>query len=290
MTYSIVARDPESGQLGVAVQSCWFSVGSVVTWAEPGVGAVATQAMAERAYGPRCLEGLRSGDAEAALATALEVDDGRDFRQVAVVGADGSVAAHTGSACIQPAGHVVGEAFSAQANLMANDRVWGALADGYTASVGPLSHRLLDGLDAAQAAGGDARGVMSTALLVVDDTDVVVELRVEHSADPLGELRRLLTVQEAFALLERAENEMIDGDPASALAHCDEALGLVPGDENARFTRAGALLLGGDLDAGRAEVQALVADNPSWEVAIRGFAALDLVPLPDGRSVDDLFR
>ena len=152
MTYSIVARDAETGQLGVAVQSCWFSVGSVVTWAEPGVGAVATQAMAERAYGPRCLEGLGSGDAAAALAAAVDADDGRDLRQVAVVGADGSVAAHTGSMCIQPVGHVVGDGFSAQGNLMANDRVWPALADGYSSAQGPLSHRLLDGLDAA--AGG----------------------------------------------------------------------------------------------------------------------------------------
>ena len=289
MTYSIVARDSESGQLGVAVQSCWFSVGSVVTWAEPGVGAVATQAMAERAYGPRCLEGLRSGDAAAALAGALEVDDGRDLRQVAVVGADGSVAAHTGSMCIPPAGHVVGDGFSAQGNLMANDRVWPALAEGFSAAEGPLSHRLLDGLDAAQAAGGDARGVLSAALLVVDERDVVVELRVERSDDPLGELRRLLTVKEGFALLEAAENELAAGDPAAALARCDEALALIPDDDNAHFIRAGALLAGGDLDAGRAEVRALLADNPSWEVAIRGFAALDLVPLPDGLSVDDLF-
>jgi uncharacterized Ntn-hydrolase superfamily protein len=288
VTYSIVARDAESGQLGVAVQSCWFSVGSVVTWAEPGVGAVATQAMAEKAYGPRCLEALRTGDATTALAAAIAADDLPELRQVAVVGADGSVAAHTGDQCIQPAGHVVGEGFSAQGNLMADDRVWGALADGYAAAVGALSHRLLDGLDAAQAAGGDARGVMSAALLVVDDRDVVVELRVEHADDPLGELRRLLTAQEAFALMERAEHDMVAGDPAAALARCDEALDLLPGDENARFTRAGALLLGGDLDAGRAEIRALVADNPSWATAIRGFAALDLVPLPEGVTVESL--
>ena len=288
MTYSIVARDAGSGQLGVAVQSCWFSVGSVVTWAEPGVGAVATQATAERAYGPRCLEGLRSGQAESALAAAIAQDDHPELRQVAVVGADGSVAAHTGSHCIQPAGHVTGDGFSTQGNLMANDRVWDALADGYLAAEGPLSHRLLDGLDAAQAAGGDARGVMSAALLVVDATDVVVELRVEHHDDPLTELRRLLGVQEAFALLEQAENEMVAGELDTALAHCDEALRLVPGDENARFTRAGALLVRGDVEAAGREIRALVADSPSWEVAIRGFAALELVPMPDGLTVDDL--
>ena len=131
---------------------------------------------------------------------------------------------------------------------------------------------------------------MSAALLVVDAKDVVVELRVEQSADPLGELRRLVTAQEGFALLEAAENELAAGDPAAALDRCDEALALIPGDDNARFIRAGALLAGGDLDAGRAEVQALVVSNPSWEVAIRGFAALELVPMPDGLTVDDLFR
>jgi uncharacterized Ntn-hydrolase superfamily protein len=289
VTYSIVARDPETGQLGVAVQSCWFSVGSVVTWAEPGVGAVATQAMAEPAYGRRCLDALGDGDAEAALAAAIELDDSPELRQVGVVGADGSAAAHTGTQCIQPAGHVVGNGFACQANLMANDRVWGAMADGFLAATGPLSHRLVAALDAAQSAGGDARGVMSAALLVVGPTAVDVELRVEHSDDPLGELRRLLLVQEAFLDLVGAEGALAEGDAGAALAKADEALAKLPGDANARFIRAGALLVGGDVDAGRAEVRGLLADNPSWEVAIRGLAALDLAPLPDGVTVDDLF-
>jgi hypothetical protein len=129
---------------------------------------------------------------------------------------------------------------------------------------------------------------MSAALLVVDAENVVVELRVEHHDDPLGELRRLLIAQEAFAMLEQAENEMVGGDPATALARCDEALRLLPGDENARFTRAGALLLAGDVDGGRTEIRALVADNPSWATAIRGFAALQLVPLPEGVTIDGL--
>ena len=296
MTYSIVARDSETGQLGVAVQSCWFSVGSVVTWAEPGVGAVATQAIAEMAYGPRCLEGLAAGDAASALAAAMDADDLPALRQVGVIGADGSVAAHTGDLCIQPAGHVVGEGFSAQGNLMANDRVWDALAEGYGSADGPLTHRLLAGLDAAQAAGGDARGVMSAALLVVEGrrpdvpgAGVVADLRVERSDDPLGELRSLLEAQEAFALVNDAENELVDGNFEASLAIADETLRLLPGEENFRLVRGGALAGTGRFDEAKAELQALVAANPSWEAAIRGMAGLGLVPLPDGVTLDDLF-
>jgi uncharacterized Ntn-hydrolase superfamily protein len=296
VTYSIVARDPDTGHLGVAVQSCWFSVGSVVTWAEPGVGAVATQSIAEKAYGPRCLDGLRSGDAATALAAAIDADDLPELRQVGVVGADGSVAAHTGGLCIQPAGHVVGDTFSAQANLMANDRVWGALAEGFEAATGPLASRLLAGLDAAQAAGGDARGVMSAAILVVEGeppelpgAGVVADLRVERSEDPLGDLRHLLEVESAFAVMNDAENELVDGRPEAALGYADEALRLLPGEENFRFIRAGALAGAGRVDEATEVVRELVAANPSWEVAIRGMADLGLVPLPEGVSLDDLF-
>jgi uncharacterized Ntn-hydrolase superfamily protein len=296
VTYSIVARDPDTGHLGVAVQSCWFSVGSVVTWAEPGVGAVATQSIAEKAYGPRCLDGLRSGDAASALAAAIDADDLPELRQVGVVGADGSVAAHTGALCIQPAGHVVGDTFSAQGNLMANDRVWGALAEGFEAATGPLASRLLAGLDAAQAAGGDARGVMSAAILVVEGeppelpgAGVVADLRVERSEDPLGDLRHLLEVESAFAVMNDAENELVDGRPEAALGYADEALRLLPGEENFRFIRAGALAGVGRMEEATEVVRELVAANPSWEVAIRGMADLGLVPLPEGVSLDDLF-
>src|SRR3954454_17102036 len=168
-TYSIVARDPETGELGVAVQSHWFSVGSVVSWARPGVGAVATQSVVEPAYGPWLLDRLQAGaTAREALDALLAEDDGVAFRQVAVIGAGGMPAVHTGERCIPYAGHDLGTDFSAQANMMAREgQVWPAMADGFTQAEGTLARRLLAALHAAEAHGGDVRGRQSAALLVV---------------------------------------------------------------------------------------------------------------------------
>ena len=169
-TYSIVARDPQTGEMGVAVQSHWFSVGSVVSWAEAGVGAVATQSLVDPAYGPLGLELMRTGrTAPDALRSLLAGDDGRDVRQVAMIDAKGRVETHTGPRCIADAGHVVDadNQFSVQANLMANDKVWPAMAKAYRESTGDLADRLVAALEAAQEVGGDIRGKQSAALLVV---------------------------------------------------------------------------------------------------------------------------
>ena len=168
MTYSIVARDRDTGELGVAVQSHWFSVGSLVTWARPGIGAVATQANVDPGYGPRALDLLAAGTpAPAALAELLAADPGRESRQVAVVDGAGGVAAHTGTACMAFAGHVTGAGVSCQANIMASERVWPAMLEAFTAATGSLGERLLDALDAAEREGGDLRGRQSAAILVV---------------------------------------------------------------------------------------------------------------------------
>ena len=167
-TYSIVARDPDTGELGVAVQSHWFSVGSIVSWAEPGVGAVATQSIAEPAYGPWLLDRLRGGQApREALDELLAHDQQARVRQVSVVDSRGAVAVQTGDRCIPYAGHVEGDGFSAQANMMAGPEVWPAMAEAFSASTGPLPRRLLATLDAAEAVGGDVRGRQSAALVVV---------------------------------------------------------------------------------------------------------------------------
>lgn len=169
-TYSIVARDPATGDLGCAVQSHWFNVGAIVLWAEPGVGAVATQSFAEPAYGPQGLARMRAGiDATAALAELTAADGEREVRQVAFVDASGRVAAHTGTGCIEAAGHEVGEGFSAQANMMASAAVWPAMARAYRDGLGnlDLADRLLAALVAAQEAGGDFRGEQSAAILTV---------------------------------------------------------------------------------------------------------------------------
>lgn len=297
MTYSIVARDSSTGDVGVAVQTCFFGVGAIVPWARAGVGAVATQAFAERAYGPRCLDALGSGaGAGDALARARADDPGAELRQVAVVGADGTTAVATGELCLDHAGHSAGDGWSTQANMVSSPEVWGAMATAYQGAKGPLARRLLAALEAGEAAGGDARGRMSAALLVVagqvpDDPGggVVVDLRVDRSEDPLGDLARLLDAADAFARFDGAADQLFGGDPAAALGTIDGALEILPGEENMRMIRAGALLASGATEEGVAEVRALVAARPTWEVIFRGFAGKGLLPVPPGVAIDDLF-
>ena len=297
MTYSIVARDESTGELGVGVQTCFLAVGSIVPWAQAGVGAVATQAFAERAYGPRCLDALGAGRPAAdALAEARVADPMAEQRQVGVVAAGGDVAAVTGELCVHHAGHVIGDGFTAQANMVGSPDVWGAMAAAFEGSAGTLAWRLLAALEAGEAAGGDARGRMSAALLVVEGSPpdrpgggTVVDLRVDRSEDPLGELARLLDAADAFGHYDRATDQLFGGDAAAALGRIDRALEALPGEENFRVVRAGALLASGATDAGLAELRALVADRPTWEIIVRGFADRGLVTLPEGLSIDALF-
>jgi uncharacterized Ntn-hydrolase superfamily protein len=297
MTYSIVARDESTGQLGVGVQTCFLAVGSIAPWARPGIGAVSTQAFAELAYGPRCLDALGAGKAAGeALAEAQAADPMADIRQVGVVGADGSTAAVTGERCVDHAGHVVGEGFTAQANMVSTPDVWGAMASAFEGSTGPLARRLLVALHAGEAAGGDARGRMSAALLVVDGNPAeqpgggtVVDLRVDRSPDPLGELASLLDVADAFGDFDRALDQLSGGDPGASLATIEGALATLPGEENFRLIRASALLASGKADEGLAELRALVAERPTWEVIVRGFASRGFMVLPEDLSTDDMF-
>ena len=203
MTYSIVARDPETGELGVAVQSRAFNTGAVVPWAAPGVGVVATQSYTEVSYGPLGLELLRARKSpEQALAELVAADDDSAYRQVAILDAAGSVAVHVGEACIPAAGFAVGDGFSAQANMVDSERVWESMAEAFEGSQGPLAERLLSALDAAEDAGGDWRGRQAGGILVVGPEGQPwkreVDLRVDDHADPLGELRRLLRLRSAY--------------------------------------------------------------------------------------------
>jgi len=297
MTYSIVARDDSTGELGVAVQTCFLAVGSIAPWARPGVGAVATQAFAELAYGPRCLDALGTGKTPSdALAEARAADPTAEIRQVGVVGADGTVAAVTGERCVDHAGHVIGDGFTTQANMVSTPEVWGAMASAFETSTGRLARRLLAALDAGEAAGGDARGRMSAALLVVEGHPpeqpgggTVVDLRVDRSQDPLGELARLLDAADAFSGFDRAVDQLFGGDPAAALSTIDRALEALPGEENLRLVRAGALLASGATDAGLAELRGLVADRPTWEIIVRSFASQGFMTLPEGLSIDAVF-
>src|SRR4051794_16785203 len=268
-TYSIVARDPVTGDLGVAVQSHWFSVGSIVSWAEPGVGAVATQAIAEPAYGPRLLERLRDGQApRGALDELLAADEQARVRQVAVVDGSGAVAAHTGDGCIRYAGHVKGEGFSAQANMMAGPEVWPAMAQAFERSTGPLPRRLLATLDAAEAAGGDVRGRQSAALLVVPSEGELwrrtVELRVEDHTDPLGELRRLLDLADAYAFADRADTLMAAGRHDDAAEAGRQALELAPASEELTFWAGLGMAQAGDLESGVERVRSAIEMHSGW--------------------------
>ena len=191
--------------MGVAVQSHWFSVGSVVPWGEPGVGVVATQAFVEPSYGPKGLSLMRRGlGPGAALRRLLKADGRSEVRQVAMLDAKGRVAAHTGSKCLPHAGDLQGRGFSVQANLMSSGRVWPAMASSFSRSRGTLTQRLLVALEAAEKAGGDIRGRQSAAILVVSTshtrekwTGKIVDLRVEDNPRPLKELRRLVRLGEA---------------------------------------------------------------------------------------------
>jgi uncharacterized Ntn-hydrolase superfamily protein len=274
VTYSIVARDPATGELGVAVQSHWFSVGGVVTWARPGIGAVATQANAEAGYGPQLLDLLVAGvPAEQALATLVANDPAGDSRQVAVVDGAGRVAAHTGSACMAYAGHATGAGVSCQANIMATERVWPAMLETFTAASGSLTGRLLDALDAAEREGGDLRGRQSAAILVVapdaEPWQTVVSLRVEDHPDPLPELRRLVALHDAYALANEADELLNSGHHDEAARLYVEASQRAPGNHELMFWAGLGVAQAGDLDAGVAQVQAAIAIQPAWRELLR---------------------
>ena len=235
-TYSIVARDPKTGELGVAVQSHWFSVGALVPWAEAGVGAVATQSFVEPSYGKLGLELLRAGkSAPEALAGLLAADSGREVRQVALIDAQGRVAAHTGNKCVAFAGNQQGKDYSVQANMMASAAVWPAMAKAFESAKGDLAERMLAALDAAEAAGGDARGRQSAALLVVSGKptgqswlDRRFDLRVEDAPEPLVELRRLVTLRRAYLLMDDGDVALAKKDTAAALKAYAAAEKLAP--------------------------------------------------------------
>ncbi len=270
MTYSIVARDPVSGELGVAVQSHWFSVGSIVTWAAAGVGAVATQANAEPAYGPRALELMRAGvGARDSLARLLAEDPLRASRQVAVMDARGQMAVHTGGECMPHAGHVIGLEACCQANIMRSKEVWPSMLRAFQGAVGqPLADRLLVALEAGEAAGGDLRGRQSAALLVVPAQgpawQASVSLRVEDHPEPLIELRRLLGLQRAYRLAGEADELVGEGRHDEAAGVYGQASQLAPDNLELRFWAGLGAAEAGDLSRAVSELQAVVAVDPSW--------------------------
>lgn len=298
-TYSIVAVDTVTGEIGAAVQSHWFSVGSIVTWAEPGVGAVATQSFVEPAYGPRGLALMRSGlAAPAALAALLAADPDTQVRQVAMIDARGRVAAHTGSRNIPAAGHLIGKGYSVQANLMRSAEVWPAMARAFEQTRGDLAERLLAALKAAERAGGDIRGRQSAALIVVSGDrsrpswEKIYDLRVEDSPEPLAELERLLRVARAYRAATEGDNFVTAGQVDSAMAAYARAAGLLPDSAtNGELVYWQAVTLVG---LGR-EAEAIplfrraFAQDTSWIELLRRLPAAGLLP-PDSALIQRIIR
>ena len=287
-TYSIVARDPRTGELGVAVQSHYFSVGPVVPWAEAGVGAVATQSLVKIDYGPEGLALMRAGlSAPDALARLLADDPEREVRQVAMVDAAGNVAAHTGTRCIPAAGHLTADGVSVQANMMVDDRVWPAMLEAFEARDALLPERLVAALEAAQAVGGDIRGQQSAALLVVGAERAeaawrgrLIDLRVEEHPHPVEELGRLLRFHRAYQYASQADDEMALGEWEAARASFARAVENAPDEVELRFWAAHAMLMAGREEEAMPRFAEVFAAEAHWA---------DLVPrlIPAGLLPDD---
>jgi len=255
-TFSIVARDPKTGEIGVAVQSHWFSVGPIVPWAEAGVGAVATQSFVDPSYGPKGLDLMRSGkSAPEALKELIAADSSEAVRQVAMVDAKGYVAVHTGKRCIECAGHKTGEGYSVQANLMLNDRVPTAMAKAFEKAKGDFAERMMAALEVAQEVGGDIRGKQSAAMIVVKAqssgkpwADRVVDLRVEDHPEPLKELRRLLNLARAYNHMNAGDIAMEKNDVARAMEEYSTAMKMVRDNVEIAFWSAITLATKGKVD------------------------------------------
>jgi uncharacterized Ntn-hydrolase superfamily protein len=295
VTYSIVARDKETGEFGVAVQSHYFQVSPAVPWALAGVGAVATQSHVNLSYGSLGLDLLQAGyTAEQALKALTAGDPQADVRQCAIVDATGAVAAHTGTKCIPAAGHILGDGFSCQANLMDRDTVWAAMADAYTSTDAPLAERMMAALEAAEGEGGDIRGKQSAAMLVVAGTgtgrpwdDRLIDLRVEDAPEPLAELRRLLRIKRAYMAFSEADRLSESGDKSSANARAEEAIRIAPEMVEIRFWTGLEMAMNGDLDGGCELMSGVVREKGDrWVETLRRLAMVDRVPPELAKAIE----
>lgn len=285
-TYSIVARDAETGSLGVAVQSHWFSVGSMVSWAEPGVGVVATQSFVDPNYGPLGLQLMRAGKTAAeALAALLAIDEYANVRQVGMIDANGVVANHTGDSSIADHCDIAGDNYSVQANMMWKPTVCEAMAAAFEAAEGDLAERMMVALEAAQGEGGDIRGKQSAAMLVVNNDRSlpawggrVIDLRVEDHAEPLAELRRLVTMNKAYNLMNAGDEYMMLGEIDNAVVAYGDAEKLVPDSHEMIFWHAATLADAGKIDEAMPLFAKAFSMWPRWREIIPRLPASGLLP------------
>ena len=287
-TYSIVAYDPKTGQLGVAVQSHWFSVGFLVPWAKAGVGAVATQSFVKVEYGPDGLGLMEQGlTSDQALEALLKEDKAKDVRQVAMVDINGNVAVHTGSKCIYAAGHYVGKNFSVQANMMLNDKVIPSMKKAFLEnSKLPLAERIIKVFEAAESVGGDIRGKQSAALIVVgskktDDIwkDKKIDLRVDDSENPVKEIKRLLKVHRAYEHMNNGDLAIEENNMEAALKEYSKAQNLFPENVEMSFWKAVTMINNNKIEDAKLILKEVFQKNNNWRKLILRLPDSDLISL-----------
>ena len=290
-TYSIVALDEATGELGVAVQSHWFSVGSLVPWAKAGVGAVATQSFVKVDYGPEGLNMMESGmTSTKALEMLISKDDGEAIRQVGMIDFNGNVTAHTGERCIEHAGHIIGDNYSVQANVMTKSTVPKAMANAFDNSKGDLADRMMAALEAAEAEGGDIRGKQSAAMLIVSGNptgvvwkDINLSLRIEDHPTPLIELKRLIRIHHAYQHANMGDHYMETNEIDKALKEYDMASKYYPENPELPYWKAVSLTTAGRVDDALPIFNEVFTRNPNLKTLTPRLVKSGL--LPDNQAI-----
>lgn len=289
-TYSIVARDPKTGQMGVGVQSHYFSVGSVVDWGRSGIGVVATQSFVNKSFGLRGLELMEQGKSpEEALKILLSDDEGKDVRQVALLDNQGRTAVHTGSKCIKYAGHEKGENFSVQANMMLTDKVWPAMAKAFKKNKNlPLPERIVKTLEAAEAEGGDIRGKQSAAILIVKGEQVenkwddpFIDIRVEDHPEPLKELNRLLKLWRAYENMDKGDIAMEKGDTNKALEEYNTAREMFPDNLEMKYWTAISLANKNQIEVALPLLKEVFEKDNNWRILTERLPEVEILNISE---------
>ncbi len=286
-TFSIVARDPVTGEMGVAVQSHWFSVGSIVSWGEAGVGVVATQSFVNPSFGIRGLELLKAGKTpQEAVDELISSDEGRDVRQLAILDSKGRSASYTGKNCIPEAGNIAKENYSVQANMMLTDKVWPAMSEAFERSSGPLAERLITALEAGQKAGGDIRGKQSASLLIVKGEisdkaweDKMFDLRVDDNPEPIAELKRLLKVYRAYEHMNNGDLAVEKNDMQLAMKEYSAAEEMFPDNLEMKFWHAVTLANNNSLEEALPIFQDVFEKDENWRTLFSRLPKVGLVNL-----------
>ncbi|MFX0165381.1 MAG: DUF1028 domain-containing protein [Promethearchaeota archaeon] len=288
-TYSIVARDSKTGEMGVGVQSHYFSVGSVVDWGRSGIGVVATQSFVNKSFGLRGLKLMELGKSpEEALNILLSDDEGKEVRQVALLDTNGRVAVHTGSNCIKYAGHVKGDNFSVQANMMLTDKVWPAMAKAFERNKNlPLPERIIKTLEAAEAEGGDIRGKQSAAILIVKGEkvenrwdDPFIDIRVEDHHEPLKELNRLLILWRAYENMDKGDIAIEKGDMNKALEVYNTAREMVPDNLEMKYWTAISLANNKKIEEAISLFKEIFAEDDNWRILTERLPEVEVLNIP----------